>query len=229
MSKELPTPQEAQILLEPVDAHILAQIIKATVSIRCEATNASFGIQQETSGTGVHIGNGIIITVNHTFRRFSERPNISILNWQSKTSQEGEVIYSSDSLDFGMLRVENPDVFGQVEIRPEKLTPCQTILVAVSHAFSLQTFRGMYLGDITDFDSNNASGLAGSFLFYHSIDRNATNAMIWSGASGGGVFNISGQLVGMIYGRLTNGEPKALALTGESIRKTLQASQSQII
>lgn len=220
MSKELPTPQEAQILLEPVDAVSLEKVKRATVHIDCESADLSFGIQQQASGTGVHIGQGFIITARHTFKRFSEKPNIFVFNRQGGLSQEAEVIYSSDTLDLGILRVDDPGNLGRAEIRPEKLTPCQTIIIATyPYPSYLNVFRGIYLGDRTDFDPNR---LAGSFLFYHSIDPNVRNSTVWSGASGSGIFNTDGQLVGMAYARLANGEPKAVALTGESICKALE-------
>lgn len=220
MSKELPTQQEAQVLLEPVDAVSLEKVKRVTVNISCESADSSFGIQQQVSGTGVHIGQGLIITASHTFKEFSERPNISIFNRQLG-SQEAEVVYSSDSLDLGILRVNDPGILERIEIRPEKLTSCQTIIIATySNPFYLNVFRGMYLGDRTDFDPNR---LPGSFLFYHLIDPSVRNSTVWSGASGSGVFNTDGQLVGMAYARLANGEPKAVALTGESVQKVLEA------
>lgn len=224
MSKELPSPQEATLLLESIDSDIVQKAIEITRHISCRSIRPYI----QRGGTGIQIRNGRVITASHIFDGLQTQSlypypgsPITIIDSQVRCGS-GKVIYRSYNTDLAIVETVF-EASKEVEVQPEKLEPYQTLLFTAlpDPLHQPYAFRGLYLGDISDFNPNCKGRLRKAFLFYHSIDPAVKDSSVKNGFSGGGVFDTKGALVGMMTAVFNNGEPKGIAIKGVSIHSIL--------
>lgn len=217
LEQELLSLGEARELLMPIDIETIHKATTTTVHIDCKASYPKAPFSPESTGTGVHIGNGRIITARHIFDRFANDLVITVSD-VTGNHQAGQIIHLAENLDIGVMQLESFDL-AAVEIETAKLQQYQTLfLVGFRNPLSPKFFRVMYLGDASDLYPNTNS-LKDSFIIYDSIDT--PDATARNGFSGCGVFNIEGKLVGMMFGK-SRQEPKAIAIKGKAIQKMMQ-------
>lgn len=220
---EIPTPsEEPGILLDLIAPEIRQRAIKATVNIYLQPSSRDIFMQQQSSATGIHIGEGRIITAAHTFRNFPQNdPSITVNHHTTQISRQAQVSYIDNTADFCVLEIPKATPFGVAEISTEPLTPQQTLLLTeFQHPFSgARAFRALYLMPLPE---DSPERLRDSFIIDHGIDTEVHYPTVGHGSSGGGVFDTSGKLVGMMWAQLRTSDPKALALQGQAIQRLLQ-------
>lgn len=222
INKEFP-PQQEFSQLEDIDPEVIRKVGAATVHIACqyiELPEAS--ILSTSNATGIHIGEGKILTARHVTDRYGK--DALIMVFKGIIGLRGLVIASSNNEDLSILQTNYTNL-EKVEISSEKLSSNQTLLVTGFPGIS-HTFRCIYIADIHDLIQGLKSW--DTFLLRYGVDTKSSISDIRGGFSGGGVFNTKGQLVGMLF-RRSEKDQTALAVKGSAIQSFLETIPPQAI
>lgn len=164
---------------------------KAGADVRIEAIEVTPAGEQHGVGSGVYIGNGVIITAAHVIssaKSFKIRTDVGDV-------QAGEILWLNREYDIAAVRPNAPGRFGEARLSCRKPRVGESIRAVGNPAgIEFVTMRGYVSGEERDAEPNWKSVFV-------------TDLTTIGGMSGGGTYSASGELIGITVGTLGFGVP----------------------
>lgn len=149
-------------------------------------------------GSGVHIGNGYIITAAHVV---DDATRAEIKFDDGKTVVPGEILWANTAFDVALIRIDAPDGLGDSPLACDGAATGDRIEARGNpSAIEFVSMRG-YI-----------AGAARNFGPWAAVQP--TDITIIGGMSGGGVFSESGRVVGIAVGGVTARVAISTSVTG---------------
>ncbi len=158
-------------------------------------------------GSGVIIEDNLVVTAAHVLKD----PNFIIVITSTGNEYVAEVVYISDSIDCGVLRVlTNEKLPFAVLGNSDDLKLHEQVFVISS---PLDCFNSITMGVVSGFDRN--------IEVLGTVPLIQTNTVVGPGSSGGPLFNTNGEVVGIVIGGRVCDENVAFCLPVNSIKEVL--------
>jgi S1-C subfamily serine protease len=164
------------------------------------------GDGSKTSGTGVIIGDGIVLTTAHSVLRSG---SIAVQLPAGGEAVSGEVVYLDLAADLALLRVDG------LVAPPVEYALARSDDEVIVAAGPSDTFRTAVVRPV-DVRIEEVGGTNRISRIGYELDVN-----ISLGDSGSGVYDTSGRLVGIVYGRNPDGAPRSFATGKEQLADVL--------
>ncbi|MBF0494531.1 MAG: trypsin-like peptidase domain-containing protein [Candidatus Omnitrophica bacterium] len=177
-------------------------------------------IKQKGVGSGVILDKaGIIVTNAHVVNMASNI--IVVLN--DGVSIEGKVAYVSPSDDLAIIKIEPDRDLPEVKLAASGDIMVGETVVAIGNPMGLENSVNM---GIVSGKNRNIANTNGEILFAGLIQ---TDAPINPGSSGGALFNLDGELMGINLAVIQNSQSIGFAIPSEKIRKILDDYKSDLV
>lgn len=217
--------EQARDLLLPIDIEVFVKAVSATVAIHCEVLQPEGPFSPNSIGTGVHVGNGNIITASHVIKINNRSDaSVTVFNSRAPFGRAAQIVLTEDDLDLAVLHTDPTDL-NHILVAEAEPQQYETLFVIGTPNLGIPILSHvLYLGRLSDLyppaHQSVYKAFTDSFALQDNIDGNQDFSSIRHGYSGGGVFNRNGALVGMLTGK-SRQKPVAYAIHGSALRARL--------
>lgn len=194
-------------------AKVANECIKSVVIINVTETSTAYGQEYTTSGAGsgvIYTTDGYIITNYHVVG--ADTKTISVVLYDGKV-YEGKYIYGDEYADISVIKIEKNDCTPAKIGDSTKMVLGDTVLaIGNPLGYGLSVTDGIVSALARDVTVENTT-----------MTLMQTSAAINSGNSGGGLFNIDGELIGIVNAKIggTSVEGMGFAIPSSTVVKCI--------